>query len=407
MSRSPILITDPYQKITSDSGTVVAGSDRSYLNDTIFQGSKFSGKTLLDVGCHHGYFCLEAARRGANSAVGLDAFEENVTVARTLADGLANVEYVEADFESWESEQQFDVVLCLNVLHHMYDPIHAIRKLARLAREKLVVEIAVPTLKDVLHRRISPWALGARDVPAIFLRMPSKNFDVGGRMFLITPAVLKVLLNLHSHEFEDVKVSPSPFKKRWVVSAARRKIGRLTIVAGPTSSGKSTFCQQLVDDASLRVRLGLGESTPLVVDASAAGALPNGPLDHVILQYDTLRPAGRSMRTHQRDPALSLIRCARVVDALTIMTDASRLRAQFDANEWNRAKKVPVRLKKLSKLYRDRRFLDYWYRQWFAYLESEVAAPGVRMAVENIGEFLPRAATQWRDIFDAGWPDDA
>jgi 2-polyprenyl-3-methyl-5-hydroxy-6-metoxy-1,4-benzoquinol methylase len=407
MSRGPILVTDPYQKITSDSGTAVAGSDRSYLNETIFQGSEFSGKTLLDIGCHHGYFCLEAARRGANSAVGIDAFEENVTVARALSDGLANVEYIEADFESWESEQQFDVVLCLNVLHHLYDPIHAIRKMATMAREKLVVEIAVPTLQDVLHRRLSAWALGARGLPAMFLRIPRNNVDVGSRMFLLTPAVLKVLLNFHSHEFEDVRISPSPFKKRWVVSAARRKIERLTIVAGPTSSGKSTFCQQLADDAALRVRLGLGESTPLAVEASDAGALPNRPLDHVLLQYDMLRPAGRGMRTYQRDPALSLIRCARVVDVLTIMTDASRLQAQFATNELNRAKRITGRLRKISGLYRDRRFLDYWYRQWFAYLESQVAAPGVRMAIENIGEFLPRPATQWRDIFDAGWPDDA
>ena len=407
MSRGPVLITDPYQKITSDSGTVVAGSDRSYLNDTIFQGSEFSGKTLLDIGCHHGYFCLEAARRGASSAVGVDAVEENVTVARTLSDGLANVEYIEADFESWESEQQFDVVLCLNVLHHLYDPIHAIRKMARMAREKLVLEIAVPTLKDVLRRRVSAWALGARGFPAMFLRMPRDNVDVGSRMFLLTPAVLKVLLNLHSHEFEDVKASPSPFKKRWVVSATRRKIGRLTIVAGPTSSGKSTFCRQLVDDAALRVRLGLGESTPLAVEASDAGALPNRPLDHVLLQYDTLRPAGRGMRTYQRDPALSLIRCARAVDVLTIMTDAPRLRAQFETNDLNSAKRISRRLRKISSLYRDRRFLEYWYRQWFAYLESQVAAPGVRMAVENTGEFLPRPAAQWRDIFDAGWPDDA
>jgi 2-polyprenyl-3-methyl-5-hydroxy-6-metoxy-1,4-benzoquinol methylase len=76
-------------------------------NDTIPQGSDISGKTLLGIGCHHGYFCLETARRGAGRTRQsvLMFFEEHVTVARALTDGLANVEYIEADFEGWESEQ--------------------------------------------------------------------------------------------------------------------------------------------------------------------------------------------------------------------------------------------------------------------------------------------------------------
>jgi hypothetical protein len=79
-----------------------------------------------------------------------------------------------------------------------------------------------------------------------------------------------------------------------------------------------------------------------VVDVECSTTGPS-----IVLQYDTLRPAGRGMRTYQRDPALSLIRCARVVDVLTIMTDAPRLQAQIETNELNRAKRISRRLRKL------------------------------------------------------------
>ena len=83
-----------------------------------------SGKSVLDIGCNNGYFTIEAMKRGARRAVGVD--ESNAILgARGLAEeeGVA-AEFWQADLDSKEFRRfcpKFDVVFLLSVLTHVHD----------------------------------------------------------------------------------------------------------------------------------------------------------------------------------------------------------------------------------------------------------------------------------------------
>jgi 2-polyprenyl-3-methyl-5-hydroxy-6-metoxy-1,4-benzoquinol methylase len=134
---------EAYQRIELPHGLATPGRDRSHSVTEVFR-HPVAGKSLLDVGCKHGYFCHEALRRGATRVKGIDIEAENVAITREIA-RLWNrpIEAELVDFLALP-EEPFDVVLFLNVLHHVLDPVAALRKLAALSRERLVIEFATP-----------------------------------------------------------------------------------------------------------------------------------------------------------------------------------------------------------------------------------------------------------------------
>src|SRR5712692_11853622 len=78
-----------YQKIELPFGLATPGADRRKTSEKIF-GEDFSGKTVLDVGCSLGYFCLEALARGARRAVGWELNADRVRQARVIAEMLGS-----------------------------------------------------------------------------------------------------------------------------------------------------------------------------------------------------------------------------------------------------------------------------------------------------------------------------
>jgi len=76
------------------------------------------GKSLLDLGCNEGFFCIEAKKRGATRVVGLDKRPAVIEAAKQRAP--------EIDFrcQTWDTlpEGVFDVILLLSALHYANDP---------------------------------------------------------------------------------------------------------------------------------------------------------------------------------------------------------------------------------------------------------------------------------------------
>ena len=391
-----------YQAISLPGEVVTPGHDRSYLLDEVF-GDSFAGKSYLDVGSHHGYFCLEALRRGASRSCGIETHTSTVRRARKIADVLAlTPHYIEDDFENWEPEgEQFDVVSCLNVLHHMTDPIHAIRKMMRIAREKIVLEVAKPTWKEVLHDGINPLRLYDLGSPAIFLGRPEKRGYGARRTYMFTPAALKVIFNIHSNSFEPISIKPSPFKGRLIVEAKKKRIGDLVVVAGPTSCGKSTLCEKLIDDGDLQQQFGMRRATWQLIGARSVPELGRGRLENLILHYDFLRPWRTSIHSYARDPALELLNLAERVSIVTIVAGRSRLREQLRRKEiephHGRGGASDSHMK-LLELYDRPQFLNDWYAAWDAFVSTVPAA--TRLMVENRGEFTCPAPIDWPEILE-------
>ena len=387
-----------YQRL-SIAGESTEGHDRSYLNDHVF-GKDFTGLTLLDVGSYLGYFCLEALERGAAAATGIEPDAASVRQANELARFKSlRPEYICDDFERYDfSGRTFDVVICLNVLHHMYDSVHSLRRMMTLARRRLVVEFAVPTLKDVLTGKANVLALASRFSPSISLGSPHRLVDVASRTFLFSKQSMQVLFNKHTSLFEPIQVRRSPFKGRLIVVANKRHIRHLVVVAGPTSSGKSSFIRRLQADAALREKFGL-EGNPWLFDDAHLAALPTGTIDRLLLHYDLLRPYRRSIRTYERDPALSILQAAERITILTIVSAQSRLQKQLAESELSGPQwRVSARHRDIHEHYSDRRFMVGWYESWMSFVARN-ARNATHFVAHNEGEaFVRKPPQEWANL---------
>jgi len=105
-----------------------------------------SGKTVLDVGCNAGFYCLEMKRRGAAQVLGIDSQRNLIRQAEFVRD----VNNLEIDYRRMSvydldphSLGQFDVTLALGLLYHCKHLVMALEKLFIVTRELLILETAI------------------------------------------------------------------------------------------------------------------------------------------------------------------------------------------------------------------------------------------------------------------------
>lgn len=87
-----------------------------------------TGKTVLDIGCNAGFYCMEMKRRGAARVVGLDSDEEYLAQARFAAEVKSlDIEFRRMSvYDVGALGETFDVVLFLGVLYHLRHPLLAL-----------------------------------------------------------------------------------------------------------------------------------------------------------------------------------------------------------------------------------------------------------------------------------------
>jgi 2-polyprenyl-3-methyl-5-hydroxy-6-metoxy-1,4-benzoquinol methylase len=210
-----------YQRIELPHGLHTPGRhDRSATARSIFPDD-LRGKSVLDVGCRLGYFCFEALKRGASRVVGIDVEPESIRKARLLADCLgAEARFEVRDVEHEPPAERFDYVLCLNVLHHLANPIGSLERLAAVADERLVLEVAA------LRRRDRSKAHVSRMLAPLLARLPiivvSPGADAQAQKFFVTASALENLLRNPRHGFTRVERLPSRHKGRYIEIAHKR-----------------------------------------------------------------------------------------------------------------------------------------------------------------------------------------
>ena len=97
--------------------------------------STWSGRSVLDVGCGGGYTCEFLAQRGA-TVWGVDQSASCIEAARSHAQGenLA-IAYQQGVAEQLPFEaEQFDGVVCVDVLEHVDNPRQAIAEISRVLK---------------------------------------------------------------------------------------------------------------------------------------------------------------------------------------------------------------------------------------------------------------------------------
>ena len=143
---------DWFHRIDLGGGIVTPGIDDSPAKLSTLQLPRLKGKTVLDVGAWDGFFSFAAERAGASRVVALDGpVWDNVTWGSKAGFELARealgsrVEDLQMSVYDITPERVgiFDVVLFLGVLYHLEDPVLALKRLAAVTGDLLVVETAM------------------------------------------------------------------------------------------------------------------------------------------------------------------------------------------------------------------------------------------------------------------------
>jgi SAM-dependent methyltransferase len=99
------------------------------------------GKTVLDVGCGVGHLARFFVERGCE-VLCIDARPGNVERLRELQPGLPARAF-DIEQQSLQALGPHDVVFCYGLLYHLENPFRAIRELASVCRELLILETQV------------------------------------------------------------------------------------------------------------------------------------------------------------------------------------------------------------------------------------------------------------------------
>ncbi len=197
-----------YQRVELPYGLSTPGQDRSVTRDIIFPESLY-GKSVLDVGSANGYFCFQAESKGASKIVGIELKKKRFEHANLLKSiNGSEVEFLRKDIIESPLNEEFDYVLFLNVIHHLKEPMHALRKLAAITKEKLIFEF--PTFEDPKFRRhISIF------MPYIFNRLPligvsSLSDRKVDQTFIFSPPAIRKILIDHEMFFSKINIVRSP-----------------------------------------------------------------------------------------------------------------------------------------------------------------------------------------------------
>lgn len=321
-----------------------------------------AGLEFLHVGCASGELCLKALNYGAASATGIDIDADLLRKANTAAKGHPSADFVNADFEDWDgAPRSYDIVACANLLHHLYDPVAAVRKIMRLTGRRFYISVA-PTAPKSMNTAGVLAVAKLLSAPVLTLGDRPASLRAADRTFTLTKSALQIIINGHSKAYESIRWSPT--RRGSILEARRRQIDHLVVVAGATAVGKSTFIDRL-DEPLMRARFGLDAFQYEVVKPEEIDTLRPGRHAGVIYHYDLLRPFGRPLQTHERDPAFHLLYSAERITLITLANNSDILSQRLEQRNDRRAPqwRHHRRALKTDGLAQPN-FLVAWYESW-------------------------------------------
>lgn len=186
-------------------------------------------KMLLDIGSHDGLAMIKALRRIKGKAVGFDISQKAIKEAKKnlrMAGLKKRGTFVRGDSdESLPFKNgQFDSVLCIAVLEHVFDPIFLIKEINRILRKGGVVVVEVPNLA-FLPRRLT-LLLGDRPRTSWGYGWDGGHlqyFTMGDLVDLFERSGFQVNTKTGSGIFNDIrKVWPSLLFANLIISAKKK-----------------------------------------------------------------------------------------------------------------------------------------------------------------------------------------
>lgn len=146
-----------------------------------------AGKRVLDIGTADGFFSFECERRGAPEVVSLDTRPPTgFSIAGDLIGTRAK--YVQGSLYDLPSNfEKFDLVLFIDVLYHLTDPVEALRKIRSLCQGELCLT-TVFHVDEASTMRFLPFA---------------DDYASGSNYWSVSPCCLRQMVDYSGFEVVD------------------------------------------------------------------------------------------------------------------------------------------------------------------------------------------------------------
>jgi len=109
-----------------------------------FRPEQIPSLSILDVGCYDGWILEQLSDLPFARIVGVEPRAKNIWKGRRIRELLginSRVELIQASIDSLDQlGAEFDIVLCVGVLHHLESQAHALRKIRSMCRRLLFLE---------------------------------------------------------------------------------------------------------------------------------------------------------------------------------------------------------------------------------------------------------------------------
>jgi tRNA (mo5U34)-methyltransferase len=167
-----------------------------------------SSKSVLDVGCNGGFYCVELKRRGARRVLGVDGQRQHVRqalfVRKVLGLDLEFRRFSVYDLNP-ETVGRFDITLALGLVYHLKHLVFALERLYDVTNELLIVETAIIPPEQTPESFVQPLGEIRQTLhPIFYAENPADSKEQVFNWFLPSPVALQALLK--NTGFEEVEI---------------------------------------------------------------------------------------------------------------------------------------------------------------------------------------------------------
>ena len=155
---------------------------------TLQECAKIKGKSVLDIGCGGGRYCIDMAKLGAGKVVGVDLAEKAVEMACKYANDnkVADVcSFISTDFKDQQFDEPFHVSLAIGVMDYVSDPESLISRMIEISTEKLIMSFPSKSTYRMAIRKIRYSLRGCplyfydnKDIEAILTKCGVKDYKI-------------------------------------------------------------------------------------------------------------------------------------------------------------------------------------------------------------------------------------
>ena len=166
---------------------------------------------ILDIGSGGGLLCEPLYRLGAN-VTGIDASNKNVEVAKLHAKEMnLNIKYIHSSPENINLENEFDVILCMEVVEHVSNVNLFIEKCSNLIKKNGIIFIST------INKNLKSYAFAILGAEYILRWLPIGTHD--WNKFLTPKDLENISIKNTLSLDETVGMKYNIFFKKWSISA--------------------------------------------------------------------------------------------------------------------------------------------------------------------------------------------